>query len=235
MLISAELTYLEGALLPNFAIETDGRTVTALRPLKAGEKAERHLKVLAPGLTDLQVNGGGGVLLNTSPTPEGLRAIRAAHLSVGTAAILPTLITDAAEVMEQAADAVISTKGEAGLLGIHIEGPHIAPARKGTHDPAHIRPLDARTLAVLRRLRDADIPVLLTLAPRSTTPPRCAKRLRWGSCCPPVTAWPPPPRRARGSRTASACSPIFTMPCRKWNRVPPALSRRRSCRIALSA
>lgn len=170
MLISAELTYLEGALLPNFAIETDGRTVTALRPLKTGEKADRQVKVLAPGLTDLQVNGGGGTLLNTSPTPEGLRAIRAAHLGLGTVAILPTLITDAPEVMEAAADAVIASKGEAGLAGIHIEGPHIAPARKGTHDPAHIRPLDMRTMAVLRRLRAADIPVLLTLAPEISDP-----------------------------------------------------------------
>ncbi len=170
MLISADLTYLEGALLPNFALETDGARVTALRPLKPGEKADRHLRVLAPGLTDLQVNGGGGVLLNTTPTPEGLRAIRAAHLGLGTSAIMPTLITDAPEVMEAAADAVIATKGEPGLLGLHIEGPHIAPARKGTHDADHIRPLDARTMAVLRRLRAADIPVILTLAPEASDP-----------------------------------------------------------------
>lgn len=170
MLISADLTYVEGVLCPGFAIETDGQTVTALRPLKPGEKADRHLRVIAPGLTDLQVNGGGGVLVNTTPTPEGLRAIRAAHLGLGTAAILPTVITDTAEVMEAAADAAIACKGEPGLLGLHIEGPHIAPARHGTHDTSHIRPLDHRTMAVLRRLRDADLAVILTLAPELADP-----------------------------------------------------------------
>lgn len=170
MLISADLTYIEGALCPGFAIETDETRITALRPLKPGEKADRHLRVLAPGLTDLQVNGGGGVLVNTTPTPDGLRAIRAAHLALGTAAIMPTVITDTPEVMEAAADAAIACKGEPGLLGLHIEGPHIAPARHGTHDVSHIRPLDRRTLAVLRRLRDADLAVILTLAPELADP-----------------------------------------------------------------
>lgn len=180
MLISAELTYLEGALLPNFVLETDGKQVTALRPLKPGEKADRHLRVLAPGLSDLQVNGGGGVLLNTSPTPEGLRQIRAAHLALGTAAVMPTLITDTPEVMEAAADAVIATKGEPGLLGLHLEGPHIAPARKGTHAADHIRPLDAQTMAVLERLRAADIPVILTLAPEVNDPELMRKAAAMG-------------------------------------------------------
>ncbi|AGT10505.1 N-acetylglucosamine-6-phosphate deacetylase [Paracoccus aminophilus] len=170
MLISSDLTYIEGALLPGFALETDGETVTALRPLRPGETGNRHVRLLAPGLTDLQVNGGGGVLVNSSPTPEGLRAIRAAHLGLGTAALLPTVITDAPEVLEAAADAVIATKGEPGLLGLHIEGPHIAPARKGTHDAAHIRPLDQRSMAVLKHLRAAEIPVLLTLAPEVNDP-----------------------------------------------------------------
>lgn len=170
MLIAAEQTFIDGALAPGFALETDGKTVTGMRYLPEGQSADMRVRLLAPGLTDLQVNGGGGVLFNTSPTPEGLRAIRAAHLTLGTAAILPTVITDVAEVMEAAADAVIATKGEEGLLGIHIEGPHIAPGKKGTHEISHIRPLDRRTMAVLKRLRDEDIPVLLTLAPEVSDP-----------------------------------------------------------------
>ena len=49
---------------------------------------------LAPGFIDLQVNGGGGVLLNDDPTADGMRAIARAHRRFGTTACLPTLITD---------------------------------------------------------------------------------------------------------------------------------------------
>ncbi len=170
MLISADLVYVNGSLKPGLAVETDGRQVTALRPLGANERATQHVTLLAPGLTDLQVNGGGGVLVNTDPTPEGFRRIRRAHLRLGTAAIMPTVITDAPEVTEAAAEAAIACKGEAGLLGLHIEGPHIAPARCGTHDARHIRPLDRRMMDTLRRLRGAGVPVILTLAPELADP-----------------------------------------------------------------
>src|SRR4051812_11267379 len=48
---------------------------------------------LAPGFIDLQVNGGGGVLLNDDPSPEAMRAIARAHRPFGTTALLPTFIT----------------------------------------------------------------------------------------------------------------------------------------------
>src|SRR5207247_9076984 len=50
--------------------------------------------VLAPGFIDLQVNGGGGILLNDEPTPEAMRAIARAHRRYGTTSCLPTLISD---------------------------------------------------------------------------------------------------------------------------------------------
>ena len=129
---------------------------------------------VTPGYVDLQVNGGGGVLLNTSPTPEGMAAIAAAHRRFGTVALLPTLITDAPGVMEQAVEAALAAKGAEGIAGIHLEGPHIAPARKGTHAPRFIRPLDGRTIACVRRLRDGGVPVMVTLAPEAVAPGQIA-------------------------------------------------------------
>src|SRR5450432_4178695 len=49
---------------------------------------------LLPGFVDVQVNGGGGVLFNDSPTVEGIRSIAAAHAQFGTTGFLPTLISD---------------------------------------------------------------------------------------------------------------------------------------------
>ena len=49
---------------------------------------------LAPGFIDVQVNGGGDVLFNDTPTAEGIDAIAAAHRRFGTTGLLPTLISD---------------------------------------------------------------------------------------------------------------------------------------------
>lgn len=155
----------------------DGHKLRSGVGLRLGERVEfvppegaaRVEGIVSPGLIDVQVNGGGGVLLNSSPTPEGLSQIIAAHRGFGTTHILPTVITDAPEVTEAAAEAVLAAWGMKGLLGLHIEGPHISAARRGTHEARFIRPLDDRTIALTQRLRDAGIPVMLTLAPEAAT------------------------------------------------------------------
>ncbi len=125
--------------------------------------------LLAPGFFDTQVNGGGNVLFNHSPTRDGLERIATVHRQFGTVAILPTVITDAPQVLRDAVDAVLSSTGKFGLAGIHIEGPHISKARKGVHSAEHIRPMQAATMDLVRMLRSKMIPVLITVAPESTT------------------------------------------------------------------
>jgi N-acetylglucosamine-6-phosphate deacetylase len=121
--------------------------------------------IAAPGYIDLQVNGGGGGLFNNAPKRETLAIIGAAHRARGTTSWLATFITDAPDRLDQAIDAVIANAGANGVAGIHIEGPHLAPERRGTHTAAFVRPFDDRTLASVARLREAGIPTMLTLAP----------------------------------------------------------------------
>ncbi len=120
--------------------------------------------VLAPGFIDLQVNGGGGVLLNDQPTVEGMRAIARAHRRYGTTACLPTLITDSRERMRGAIAAARSIAGRDGILGLHLEGPFLSPKRPGVHRPDRIRQADAGDLDELRELADIGRSVI-TLAP----------------------------------------------------------------------
>ena len=143
------------------------------------DNAERHALdggMLVPGFIDLQVNGGGGVLFNNAPTVESIRTICAAHAQFGTTALLPTLITDTAAVnIEAIAAGVEAWKQRVpGFLGLHLEGPHLSLARKGTHDPALIRPMDAADLA--RTVAAAhDLPNLLcTVAAETVTPQQVA-------------------------------------------------------------
>ncbi|WP_243042053.1 N-acetylglucosamine-6-phosphate deacetylase [Dyella sedimenti] len=121
-------------------------------------------RLLLPGFIDVQVNGGGGVLFNAEPTIEALAAIGAAHRKFGTTGFLPTLITDTSDVMRRALDAVDAAieQGVPGVLGIHLEGPFLAPARKGIHDARLFRLPDADDLAAITRHRRGV--VMLTLA-----------------------------------------------------------------------
>ncbi|KQI71505.1 N-acetylglucosamine-6-phosphate deacetylase [Loktanella sp. 5RATIMAR09] len=125
--------------------------------------------LLTPGFVDLQVNGGGSVLLNNTPTAEGMAQIAAAHRRFGTVAILPTVITDDPAVLAQAAAAAIAARDNPDILGLHIEGPHISAAKRGTHRAAFIRPLDQVTLTIVSDLRKAGVAVMITLAPEAAT------------------------------------------------------------------
>ena len=90
---------------------------------------------LAPGFIDVQVNGGGDVLFNDEPTPEGIGAIVAAHRQFGTTALVPTLISDTPAKMRAALDAVRrTTPVNPSVLGIHFEGPFLSPTT-----PARLR------------------------------------------------------------------------------------------------
>jgi N-acetylglucosamine-6-phosphate deacetylase len=89
--------------------------------------------MLAPGFIDLQVNGGGGILLNDGPTPDAMRAIARAHRRYGTTSCLPTLISDTRAKARAAIAAAKSLDGADGILGVHLEGPFISPARPGIH------------------------------------------------------------------------------------------------------
>lgn len=120
--------------------------------------------LLAPGFIDVQVNGGGGVLLNDDPTPEAARAIVAAHRRHGTTGLLPTLITDRPEVLDGLVARAGAIGAEAGVLGLHCEGPFINPRRKGVHREDYIRVPDAADIERLAGLAAAGRS-MVTLAP----------------------------------------------------------------------
>ncbi|MBB4952360.1 N-acetylglucosamine-6-phosphate deacetylase [Agrobacterium vitis] len=127
--------------------------------------------MIVPGFIDLQVNGGGGVLLNNQPDVDGIRRICATHARFGTTALLPTLITDDVLVRDQAiiAGQHAHAAGVPGFLGLHFEGPHLSVVRKGTHDPALIRPMTDNDLAVLCAAVGSFGRSLITIAPENVS------------------------------------------------------------------
>jgi N-acetylglucosamine-6-phosphate deacetylase len=127
--------------------------------------------ILSPGYVDLQVNGGGGVMLNDDPSVETLARISEAHWGLGVREFLPTLITDTPDKTHAAIAAVREAvrAGVAGIAGLHLEGPHLSVARKGAHDAALIRRMEQADLDALLAAA-TELPVLkVTVAPENTT------------------------------------------------------------------
>jgi N-acetylglucosamine-6-phosphate deacetylase len=121
--------------------------------------------VLAPGLIDLQVNGGGDVMFNNSPCEETLTIMLDAHRATGTTSLMPTLISDTGAMQRQAVAAVRAAiaGGAQGILGIHLEGPYFEDAKRGVHSADLIRPATNEDIDWLCSLED--ICVIVTLAP----------------------------------------------------------------------
>lgn len=123
--------------------------------------------ILVPGFLDLQVNGGGGEMIGPETDPEQLARICATHCTLGATSILPTLISDTAEVTAQVIRAAQQAHAARvpGLAGLHLEGPHLDRTRAGAHDPGVIRPMTDRDLRQLKMAARELRALMVTLAP----------------------------------------------------------------------
>jgi len=168
--------------LLDHAVVVEGERIAAIVPYaERHQGAARDLAggLLAPGYIDVQGNGGGGVLFNEDPTPEAIARIAAAHRKHGTVGLLPTLVTDAPQVMTAAIAATREARRRTpATLGLHLEGPFLDPRRRGAHELKYIRDLapgDVETIV------DADCgAVMVTLAPNRVGAASIAELARRG-------------------------------------------------------
>lgn len=148
---------------------TDGviSSVSAGRPPRRAEVTLTD-GYLLPGLVDLQVNGYFGVEFQTADAARWA-SVADRLPSTGTTSFVPTIITapldQLAATLRAARDFVPDLPADgARVLGVHVEGPFIAPVRRGAHNPAWITD---PTPAAVAQLIDAGRGLLrlVTLAP----------------------------------------------------------------------
>ncbi|WP_341485798.1 N-acetylglucosamine-6-phosphate deacetylase [Thioclava sp. GXIMD4215] len=180
MIVIAKRGWVAGQFCGPLRLEVVQGRLVGFRAAEAGETGDLEVGFAGPALTDLQVNGAGGVMLNSRPDAEGIAHIIRTLRLRGTGWAMPTLITCEPERLTRAVDAAIEAFGMEGFVGLHIEGPHLNPAKRGTHQAQFIRPFDDRTMTDLQRLRARDIPVMLTLAPECVPLPVIQELARMG-------------------------------------------------------
>ncbi|MCU1451883.1 MAG: N-acetylglucosamine-6-phosphate deacetylase [Acidimicrobiales bacterium] len=109
-------------------------------PTDAQEHDVRGLLVV-PGLVDLQCNGGIGIDL--ASTPERLWELGAALTRWGVTAWAPTIVSTPVGVVDRALAALQAGPPEGWVgavpVGLHLEGPFLAPARRGAHPRGLLR------------------------------------------------------------------------------------------------
>ncbi|PSW20105.1 N-acetylglucosamine-6-phosphate deacetylase [Photobacterium sanctipauli] len=158
--------------LYNQAIIIEGDSIQDILPMDEAQLPEithdgKGLTATA-GFIDLQLNGCGGVLLNTDIQKRTLDIMNSTNLANGTTQYLPTFITSDNNSMRDVISLVasIENKQDEGILGLHLEGPFISKEKKGAHNINHIRELDELTAYYLADNKD-NIAVV-TLAPENT-------------------------------------------------------------------
>ncbi len=124
---------------------------------------------LCAGFIDLQINGCGGVMFNDDISLRTLEIMQQTNLRSGTTSFLPTFITAPDGKMMQAVKVVSDYmhQHQNQILGIHLEGPYISSAKKGTHRAEFVSEMTNEAKQEL--LANADIIKMLTIAAENPT------------------------------------------------------------------
>jgi N-acetylglucosamine-6-phosphate deacetylase len=119
--------------------------------------------VLVPGFVDMHVHGGAGAAFTGADPEEAMRAVRF-HRAHGSTTMLASLVAAAPDDLARAVDALGGLVADGELAGVHLEGPWLAAARCGAHDPLQLRDPDPAELDRLLRAGGGAVR-MVTLAP----------------------------------------------------------------------
>lgn len=124
-------------------------------------------RIVTPGLIDLHVHGAAGHAFDDAGE-AGVTAVLRHLAAAGVTSVQLSLVSAPVDVLAARVAAlsglVAGTPADAArVLGVHLEGPFLAAAQCGAHDPAVLAPPNSRDVDVL--LEHAATLRMITLAP----------------------------------------------------------------------
>lgn len=148
---------LDGALVPG-RVALDGERIASVER----DAAVTATRIVAPGYIDLQVNGAFGV--DFGEEPERIAEVAARLPETGVTAFLPTIVSSFAERYRRVFEAMPAALESSGarVLGLHLEGPFLAPGMMGAHS---LEAIEAADDALYDELLNEPSVRLVTLAP----------------------------------------------------------------------
>jgi N-acetylglucosamine-6-phosphate deacetylase len=161
--------------LSDGVVTVEAGVITDVGPAAAGS-APAFSGTILPGLLDIHCHGGGGHTFSTFDVGEALAAA-AYHASCGTTGIIASLVTAAPDDLRRQVRALAPLVADGRLLGIHLEGPFLSPARRGAHSPALLRDPDPALAEDLLEAGGGAIKIV-TLAPERPGATAVARMLR---------------------------------------------------------
>lgn len=163
MLLAAEHLYTGEAVLSPGWIEIEDGRVVRLGEGEPPAPAELTSPWLAPGLVDVHCHGGGGASFDVA-TDEALSTGLSTHRTRGTTSTVASLVTASIPDLVRQVEHLAGWVERGELAGIHLEGPWLAPERKGAHDPALLTAPDPAVVEQVLRAGRGTIR-MVTLAP----------------------------------------------------------------------
>jgi len=145
----------DDTVLPDVLVRVEGERIAAVTPLTTGEvpppgadAAERVSGTMLPAYVDLHCHGGGGTAF-TDLRDDAAAAAAGHHHAHGSTSLLASLVTMSQRDLERGVAMLAELADDGVVDGIHLEGPWLAEARCGAHDPSLLRD---PTLAEVERL-----------------------------------------------------------------------------------
>ncbi|CAN5840289.1 N-acetylglucosamine-6-phosphate deacetylase [soil metagenome] len=139
MIYKATYIFTGYEMLNDYAVSVKDDIIEKLLPISEIASGEQITDLgdvlLAPAFIDIQLYGAQGRLLAIYPDAETVAEIAKYCMDGGAAWCLPTIATNPYKTIFECIDAIRSywKQGGKGVIGLHVEGPWLNPAKRGAH------------------------------------------------------------------------------------------------------
>ena len=163
MIIQAPAAVINGALVGDTWVEISGDVIRSVNKGVNPSPDQLIDGVLIPGFVDIHCHGGGGKYFSALTAGE-VHSVIETHRGHGTTSLVASLVSEPIELIKAQILRLKPLIESGQIVGIHLEGPYLAHARCGAHDPELLLNPDLNEIKELLEIADGSI-TMITIAP----------------------------------------------------------------------